>query len=77
MCADGVTRHEVEKMKSDLNPNLQYRVMVGGDIIGDFSDLKLATATAFEHSGSVVLDMSVKPPLVVYGEYGRAMREEE
>ena len=66
-------------MNSDLGPNQhKYRVMVGRAIIGDFSDLKLATDTAFEYRGSVVLDMSVKPPLVVYGEYGRAvLREEE
>ena len=44
----------------------KYRVMNVDEIIGQFSNVKLATDKARSHRGSVVLDMSTKPPSVVY-----------
>ena len=44
----------------------KYHVMLGEEIIGQFSNLPLATDTAHAHRGSLVLDLSTKPPKVVY-----------
>jgi hypothetical protein len=35
-------------------------------IIGQFSNIKLADRTVRERDGAIVLDMSVRPPKVVY-----------
>ena len=44
----------------------KYRVMNGDQVIGQFSNIRLATRTAGDYRGSLVLDVSVKPPHVVY-----------
>jgi hypothetical protein len=55
------------RAKIDDLPNVhKFRVMRGEDIIGQFSNLKLAAETARARRASVVLDMSAKPPKVVY-----------
>lgn len=43
----------------------KYRVMNGDQIVGQFSNIRLATGTAHEYRGAVVLDVSVKPNRVV------------
>jgi hypothetical protein len=56
----------------------KYRVMQGETIIGQFSNAELARETARDCRGSVVLDASVEPPVMVYqggswiGEMGRS-----
>ena len=56
------------KYGGDLPPSIhRYRVMQGEKIVGQFSNLPLAEATAHRYRGTaVVLDISVKPHLVVY-----------
>ena len=44
----------------------RYRVMHKNAIIGQFSNTKLADRTVRERDGAIVLDMSVRPPKVVY-----------
>jgi hypothetical protein len=44
----------------------KYRVMKGSEIIGQFSNVKTAADTARAHRDAIVLDMSLKPPMVVY-----------
>ena len=44
----------------------KYRVMQGEKIIGQFSNAALARETARNCRGSVVLDASVEPPVMVY-----------
>jgi len=62
---------------SDLLSNVhKYRVMVADEIIGQFSNAKLAAHTAHSHRGSLVLDMSLKPPKVVYSD-GRLLEKPE
>ncbi len=58
----------------DLHPNVhRYRVMEGETIIGQFSNIELATDTAHRYRGTaVVLDISVKPHLVVHKD-GRSL----
>jgi hypothetical protein len=56
---------------SGLHPSLhKYRVMKGDQIIGQFSNIKLAADTAHRHRGAVVLDVSVVPNLTVYRDGG-------
>jgi hypothetical protein len=51
----------------DLSPNLfKFRVMLGEEIIGTFSNAKAAGDSAHLRRGAIVLDMSTKPPKVVY-----------
>lgn len=56
----------------------KYRVMQGGTIMGQFSNADLARETARDRRGSVVLDVSVEPPTLVYeggtwiGEMGKS-----
>jgi hypothetical protein len=53
----------------------RYRVMQGEKIVGQFSNLPLAEATAHQYRGTaVVLDISVKPPLVVHRD-GRSLKQ--
>lgn len=58
----------------DLHPNVhRYRVMEGETIIGQFSNIELATETAHRYRGNaLVLDISAKPHLMVY-EDGRLL----
>jgi hypothetical protein len=44
----------------------RYRVMVGEEIIGQFSNAKLAGDSAHFRRGAVVLDTSMQPHRVVY-----------
>jgi hypothetical protein len=44
----------------------RYRVMHREAIIGQFSNRNLAEQLTRSRAGAVVLDMSVKPPRVVY-----------
>jgi hypothetical protein len=51
----------------DLVPTRHpFRVMQGETVIGQFSNVRLATDTAREHLGSVVLDVSGNSPVVVF-----------
>ena len=50
----------------DLRPSIfKFRVMQGDEIIGQFSNIKLATSTADEYR-AIVLDVSKDPHVVVY-----------
>jgi hypothetical protein len=60
-----------------LRPSVhKYRVMVADEIIGQFSNIKLATDKARSHRGSVVVDLSTKPPRVAYRD-GRLVEKPE
>jgi len=52
----------------DLHPNVhRYCVMEGETIIGQFSNIELATDTAHRYRGNaLVMDISVKPHLMAY-----------
>ena len=53
--------------QQDLSPTLhKYRVMKDDQIIGQFSNIKLAARAARQHPGSVVVDVSVVPNVIVY-----------
>ena len=62
------------KSGGDLPPSIhRYRVMQGEKIVGQFSNLPLAEATAHRYRGTaVILDISVKPHLVVHKD-GRSL----
>jgi hypothetical protein len=52
-----------------LSPTVfKYRVMLGDQIVGKFSNVKLAGNTAYLRRGAVVVDMSMKPPTVIYSD---------
>lgn len=62
-----------------LDPRKQrYRVMLGEEIIGQFSNqaLAMAEAAARGRGNSVVLDVSVRPPRIVF-QNGRWIGEAE
>jgi hypothetical protein len=42
--------------------------MLGDQIVGKFSNVKLAGNTAYLRRGAVVVDMSMKPPTVIYSD---------
>jgi len=51
----------------DLSPNLfKFRVMQGDEIVGTFSNAKAAGDSEYLRRGAIVLNMSTKPPKVVY-----------
>ena len=53
---------------SGLHPSLhKFRVMKGEEIIGQFSNLELAISSARDRQNiTVVLDISVNPPRIVF-----------
>jgi hypothetical protein len=55
-------------MKPDLSPRVfKFRVMRGEEIVGQFSNLELAVASARDRRNiPVVLDVSVNPPRIVF-----------
>jgi hypothetical protein len=55
-------------MKPDLSPHVfKFRVMRGEEIVGQFSNLELAVASARDRRNiPVVLDVSVNPPRIVF-----------
>lgn len=52
---------------ADLRSSLhKYRIMLAQEIIGQVSNIQLAVDSSRSHRGSVVIDLSTKPPSVVY-----------
>jgi hypothetical protein len=65
-------------MKPDLSPRVfKFRVMRGEEIVGQFSNLELAVASARDRRNiPVVLDVSVNPPRIVFKNGMRVDQEE-
>lgn len=65
-------------MKPDLSPRVfKFRVMRGEEIVGQFSNLELAIASARDRRNiPVVLDVSVNPPRIVFKNGMRVDQEE-
>jgi hypothetical protein len=62
---------------SGLHPSLhKYRIMKGDQIVGQFSNIKLATDTADRYRNCVVVDVSVVPNVTIYRD-GRLLEHGE